>query len=69
MRRLTAIVSLAALGLGLNDLAADNGVDFSGRWILNIEKSDPTPRKTVVGRAVDAGRGGIRPTFSKESVQ
>jgi hypothetical protein len=60
MRRLTAIVGFSALCLGLNALAADNSIDFSGKWILNIEKSDPTPRKTVIGRAAADGRGGTR---------
>ena len=63
MKRSAVIYSLAVLFLVHNAEAEEKNVDFTGTWILDIEKSDPDPKPVNVmnmgGTPVDVSRGGM----------
>ena len=50
MKRLAAFIGSVCLSLGLMGPAQDQTGNFSGKWILNNEKSDSEPRVTPIGR-------------------
>ena len=50
MKRLAAFIGIMCLSLGLSVPVSGQTGDFSGKWILNKEKSDSAPRVTPVGR-------------------
>ncbi len=50
MKRLTAVIGSLCLSLGLMSTAQGQAGNFSGKWILNNEKSDSEPRVTPIGR-------------------
>ncbi len=51
MKRLATAVGFVLLSLGLNASAEERMVNFSGKWVFNKEKSDPTSRVTTIGQA------------------
>ena len=67
MKRLAAVIGSMCLSLGLCVQASGQTGNFSGKWILNKEKSDPAPRVTPVGRTTPSPKTRTGPPIGPKT--